>query len=271
MQDDRGRAVPVKLPVQRIITLTPHLTELVFEAGASGKLVGVSANSDYPPAVRALPVVGNSGKADLERITSLKPDVVLAWLSGGQRADVSRLEALGIPVIVFEPRRLEDIGRHIEIIGHIAGTGYEAKRAAYRFRSALDLLRSRYADRRQVSVFYQIWHEPLMTINGQHIISEVIRLCGGRNVFEPLPSLVPTVSMEALLTTNPEAIFVSGSMAQRDTLTGEWRGQTYLRAVQNGHVFISDADLMHRATPRMLEGAKLMCEDLEKTRRTSMR
>jgi iron complex transport system substrate-binding protein len=269
VQDDRGQVVRLNAPVNRIVTLTPHLTELVFAAGAGSKLVGVSANSDYPAAARKLPTIGGAGTADLERIVALKPDVVLAWLSGGQRPDVERLEALGIPVIVTEPRRMDDIARHIELIGRIAGTGYAAERAAYQFRNDLRLLRTRYASRRPVSVFYQVWHEPLMTINGQHIISEVIRLCGGRNVFENLPTLVPSVPMEALLAANPEAIFVSSSAAQREALIAEWREHTRLRAVHGGHVYFSDADLMHRATPRMLEGAKQMCENVESVRRSA--
>ena len=267
VQDDRGQVVRISAPVKRIVTLTPHLSELVFAAGAGGKLVGVSANSDYPSAARKLPVVSGAGKADLERIAALKPDLVLAWLSGGQRADVERLEALGIPVIVTEPRRIEDIARHIELIGRIAGTGYEATRTAHQFRNELRLLRARYADRRPVSVFYQVWREPLITINGQHIISEVIRLCGGRNVFESLPTLAPTVSMEALLVANPEAIFVSGPAAKRESLIAEWHDHTRLRAVYAGQVYFSDADLLHRATPRMLEGAKGLCEGLERVRR----
>lgn len=266
VRDDRGELVRVQAPVQRIVTLAPHLTELVFAAGAGSRLVGVSADSDYPPAARRLPVIGGAGKADLERIVALKPDLVLAWRSGGQRADVERLEALGLPVLVTEPRHLEDIPRLIELIGRLAGTGYEATRAAYRFRNDLRLLRTRYAGRTPVRVFYQIWHEPLMTLNGQHIISEAIRLCGGRNVFADLPTLAPTVSMEALLAANPDVIIVSGAAAKRDTLLAEWRHQTRLRAVAAGHVYFADADLMHRATPRMLDGVSTLCEDLQRAR-----
>lgn len=266
VRDDRGQVVRIQVPVQRIVTLAPHLTELVFAAGAGARLVGVSADSDYPPAARKLPVIGGAGKADLERIVALKPDLVLAWLSGGQGADVERLEALGIPVVVTEPRQLEDIPRQIELIGRLAGTGYAATREAYQFRNDLRLLRTRYAGSKPVSVFYQIWHEPLITINGQHIISQAIRLCGGRNVFEKLPTLAPTVSMEGLLAANPDAIFVSGAAANRQTLLGEWQHDTRLRAVATGHVYFLDADLMHRATPRMLEGMKMMCEDLQRVR-----
>lgn len=266
VQDDRGQLVRIKAPVQRIITLTPHLTELVFAAGAGGKLVGVSANSDYPAAASKLPLIGGAGKADLERIVALKPDVVLAWLSGGHRSDVAQLEALGIPVIVTEPRRIADIARHLELIGRIADTRHEATRAADHLRSELKLLRSRYANRPLVSVFYQVWHDPLMTINGQHILSEVIGLCGGHNVFGNLPSLAPSVSMEALLAANPDAIIVSGPLANRQALIAEWQSLSRLRAVMTGHVHFSNADLTHRPTPRILLGARQICEDVDRAR-----
>lgn len=265
--DDAGRAVTVTIPVGRIVTLAPHLAELVFAAGAGDRLVGVSAHSDHPPAVAALPVVGGAGRVDMERILALKPDLVLAWASGGQRAEVERLATLGIPVVVTEPRRLDDIARHIELIGRLAGTGYEATRAAFQVREALRGLKARYADRPPVRVFYEIWHEPLMTVNGRHIISEAIALCGGRNVFAGLAPLTPTVSMEALLEADPEVIVVSGERPRRDRLLAQWRGANRPTAAARGHVYFADADLMHRATPRMVGGIRQLCADLERARR----
>ncbi len=266
VRDDQGQWVRLAGPASRIVTLSPHLAELVFAAGAGDRLVGVSAHSDYPPTVRRLPVVASAGRADLERILALKPDLVLAWLGGGQQQDVERLRALGLAVVATEPRRLADIARHIELIGTLAGTGYEATRAAHRFSNELRLLKSRYAGRRPVTVFYQIWRDPLMTVNGRHIISEAITLCGGRNVFADLPALAPTVSMESLIAIDPEVIVVSGPAARRDVLLAQWQGATQLRAVAARHVYFSDADRMHRPTPRMLEGVRSLCEDLERTR-----
>lgn len=267
VRDDQGQWVRLSGPASRIVTLSPHLAELVFAAGAGDRLMGVSAHSDYPPAVRRLPVVANAGRADLERILALKPDLVLAWLGGGQQQDVERLRGLGLAVVATEPRRLADIARHIELIGTLAGTGYEATRAAYRFSSELRLLKSRYAGRRPVTVFYQIWRDPLMTVNGRHIISEAIALCGGRNVFADLPALASTVSMESLIAIDPEVIVVSGPAARRDALLAQWQGATQLSAVAAHHVYFSDADRMHRPTPRMLEGVRSLCEDLERARR----
>ncbi|MEO1767857.1 cobalamin-binding protein [Thiobacter aerophilum] len=264
--DDAGRVVRLAIPVQRIVTLAPHLAELVFAAGAGNRLVGASAHSDHPPAVAKLPVVGGPGRLDLERILLLKPDLVLAWGSGGQQLDVARLTALGIPVLVTEPQRLEDIARHIELIGRLAGTGYEAMRAAFQVREALRGLQNRYAGRAPVRVFYEIWHTPLMTVNGRHIISEAITLCGGRNVFADLAPLTPTVTMEALLAADPEVIVVSGERAQRDRLLAQWRGASRPVAAARGHIYFADADLMHRATPRMIDGIRQLCQDLEQAR-----
>lgn len=266
VRDDQGTPVRLAAPATRIVTLSPHLAELVYAAGAGDRLVGVSAHSDYPPAVRALPVVGDAGRADLERILALQPDLVLAWAFGGQQADVQRLRALGLVVVATEPRRLEDIPRHIELIGRLAGTGYEAARTAHRFRRRLALLRSRYAGRRPVTVFFEIWHTPLMTVNGRHIISEALAVCGGRNVFAQLAAVAPTVSMEALRAADPEVIVVSGPAARREALLSAWRGGMALRAVRAGHVYFADADLMHRPTPRMLDGIQVLCADLDRAR-----
>ncbi len=265
--DDRGVRLGFEQPVARIVTLAPHLAELVYAAGAGPRLVGVSAYSDHPPAARALPVVGDAGRLDLERIVALKPDLVLAWLSGNPRGELERLSGLGIKVVALEPRSLEDIARHLELVGKLAGSGYEATRTAARFRSELRLLQSRYAGRRPVTVFYQIWDAPLTTVNGRHLIDEAIRLCGGRNVFADLPGLTPTISLEALLAADPEAILVGAPIAQRDALLAAWRARPALRAVRTGQLFFVDADLLHRATPRMLEGAGALCEALERVRR----
>lgn len=269
--DDAGRGVTVTVPVRRIVTLAPHLAELVFAAGAGDRLVGVSAHSDHPPAVAALPVVGGAGRVDMERVLVLKPDLVLGWASGGQRGEVERLTALGVPVVVTEPRRLDDIARHIELIGRLAGTGYEAARAAFQVREALRGLAARYADRPPVRVFFEIWHEPLMTVNGRHIISEAIGLCGGRNVFAQLAPLTPTVSMEALLEADPEVIVVSGERTRRDSLLAQWRKADRPTAAARGQIYFADADLLHRATPRMVEGIRQLCADLERARRQGQR
>ena len=269
--DDAGRAVVMNLPAARIVALSPHVTELVFAAGAGNQLVGVSSFSDYPAAAKHIPHVGDGGKADAERLLVLKPDLIIGWHSGNSAADIATLERLGIPVFLTEPRRLEDIPRLLEIIGKLAGTEQVATQSAEDFRAGVAELKRRYAGRRSVRVFYEIWHEPLMTVNGEHLISAVLGLCGGRNVFAGVSNLTPAVAVESVLAEDPEAIIASGALyADRGPLAG-WQRYPRLAAVRRNHVFFIHPDLIQRQTPRILQGARQICEQIEQVRKTATR
>jgi len=265
--DDRGKSITLPQPATRIVSLAPHLTELAFAAGAGGKLVGVSAYSDYPAGARQLPVIGDYSKIDLERVVQLKPDLVLAWISGNPRGDVERLDQLGFKVLALEPRKLDDIARHLLLIGELAGTGYEATRAASQYRSQIRVLESKYRTRQPVTVFYEIWRQPLMTIGQTHLVSRAIELCGGRNVFADLGGITPTVSLESLLARNPQAILVSGALSEREARLAPWREMKELEAVRRGNVFYLNADTLHRGTPRLAQGVSELCEKLDQVRR----
>ena len=265
--DDAGRAVQLRRPAARIVALSPHVTELVFAAGAGNKLVGVSGFSDYPAAAKRIPHVGDSGKADAERLLALKPDLIIGWRSGNSAADIATLERLGIPVFLTEPRRLDDIPRLLEIIGKLAGTEPAATSAAEDFRAGVAELKRRYAGRRPVRVFYEIWHAPLITVNGEHLISDVLGLCGGRNIFAAVSSLTPVVAVESVLAEDPEMIIASGALyAEPGPLEG-WRRYPRLAAVHRSHLFFIHPDLIQRQTPRILLGAQQMCEQIEQVRR----
>lgn len=257
--DDRGSELVLAAPAKRIVTLAPSLAELAYAAGAGEKLVGVSAWSDYPEAAKKLPQIGGYGKIDLERLLRLRPDLVIGWRSGNAPGDLERLEKLGIPLYVTEAQRLADIPRQIEAIGRLAGTPTQAQQAATTFRRELDELEGRYAGARPVSVFYQIWHRPLITVNGSHLIAEVIRLCGGVNPYEALPALTPTVSLESLLAADPTVIVAGDTVSY-------WRRYPQLAAVRNNRLFSINPDFLNRATPRLLQGARELCAALEKTR-----
>lgn len=251
-------AVPAA-PAQRIVTLAPNLAELVYAAGAGEKLVGVSSWSDYPAAAKALPQVGNYAKIDLERVLQLHPDLVIGWRGGNAPRDLERLEKLGIPLYVSESRRLDDIPRQLETIGRLAGTAPAAERAAAAFRSELQTLAQRYRQARPVSVFYQIWYQPLMTVNGQHLIGEAMRLCGGVNPYAALSALTPTVSRESLLAADPAVIVVNGD-PQR------WQAYPQLAAVRHARLYAINPDFLLRATPRLLEGTRQLCAVLDQAR-----
>jgi iron complex transport system substrate-binding protein len=263
--DVSGLSIRLAAPAKRIVSLTPHITELMFAAGAGDRLVGTVDFSDYPPAAKVLPRVGGHS-LDLEAIIALKPDLVMAWQSGNAAASVARLRALGLTVHLSEPGRIEDIAGELERIGLLAGTEATANAAAKAFRQRYAALTARYSQRPPVAVFYQIWKQPLMTVNGKQIISDAIRLCGGRNVFAQLPILAPTVTVEAVIAVNPEVIVASGMGDARPEWLDDWRRWKTLEAVARDNLYFVPPDLLQRHTPRILDGAEKLCLHLETAR-----
>lgn len=263
--DGRGMVVRLAQPARRMITLTPHLTELAFAAGAGERLAGVARFSDYPDAARRLPVVSDAGQFDTELLLALKPDLVLAWKYGTPAAVVTRLESVGLPVFVAESARLEDVARGIEAIATLAGTLPAGAQARDAYSAGLNALRARRHGGAPVRVFYEIWPQPLMTVNGAHIISDVLALCGGINVFATLPPLTPEVSREALIAARPEVVLGGSSAEKAAGFAARWAGfPPPLNTIPAHHV---EPDLIQRATPRLLEGARRVCAHLDAARR----
>lgn len=266
VSDDLGTRLRLERPAQRIITLAPHLTETLFAAGAGERLIGAVAFSDYPEAAKKAASVGGYSQLDLEAITALKPDLIIAWHSGNAPKHIDKLRALGLPVYVSQPQHIDDIASEIERLGLLAGSETTARMAAKNFRERLLQLRQRYADRPPVRTFYQVWNQPLTTVGGRQIISDVIRLCGGENVFSRLESLAPTLSEEAVLAANPEVIVASGMDAARPEWLDRWRRWGSLLAVTRDNLFFVPPDLIQRHTPRLLDGAEQLCRQLETAR-----
>ena len=260
--DDRGRTVSLQRPAARIVTLAPHLAELVFAAGAGDRLAGVSARSDYPDEATRLPVVSDAGRMDFERIVALRPDLVLAWMSGNPSRQIERLERRGTPVLATEARRLEDIARLLRLIGLAAGSRAQAELAARRYEEGLRSLEARYAGLRPVRVFVEVWHEPLITVSGAHLISDVVRLCGGVNVFEGASMLTPTVSAESVLVARPEAVIMTSGAGTQAEQVARWRRYALIPAVRRGALYALDPNLLERQGPRVLAAAQSVCEGL---------
>ena len=266
MSDDRGKTVSLARPATRIVTLSPHLAEIAFAAGAGASLVGVSARSDFPEDARRLPVVSDSGRIDLERIVALQPDLVLAWLSGNPSRQLELLERRGIPVLALEVRRLDDVPRLLRLVGAAAGRGETAEQAALQTAQSVRALVARYAGRRKLRVFVEIWHEPLMTVSGTHPISDVLQVCGGQNVYAKARALTPAVSPETLLVLRPEVVIMSSGAGSEAQQAERWLRLALLPAVQQGALYELDPDLLHRQGPRLIEAARTMCEHLERAR-----
>jgi iron complex transport system substrate-binding protein len=262
--DANGVRIELAAPAARIVSLAPHATELLFAAGAGKSVVGVLSPADWPPEAKRVPRIGDAAGLDLERIVALKPDLAVVWpyLAPGQ---VELLRTLGVPIFVSDPRTPQAIAEDLERLGVLAGTGEMAARAAAAFRARLTMLaqRSRAA---KVSVFYEIWPRPLYTVGGKHLITAMLGLCGGENVFARLAVPAPAVGIEDVLAARPEAIIAGTDDAVRPAWLDEWRRWGEIPAVARGNLFVVDANLLHRAGPRFVDGAEELCVALDRAR-----
>jgi iron complex transport system substrate-binding protein len=267
--DDYGNEVRLAAPAARIVSLSPHLTELLYAAGVGGRIVGAVEFSDYPAEARALPRVGSDAGIDLEAVMALQPDLVVAWPNAGSLRAVNRLADLRLPVFRSEPRELEDIPRTLQRLGALAGTQIQAERAAADFRGRVRELERRYSKRASVRVFYQVWDRPLITVNGEHVITKVMALCGGVNVFASLPLIAPQIDREAVLRADPQAIVASGPDGERPAWLDAWKAFPGLTAAERGHLYAIAPELIQRHTPRLLDGAERLCRILDEVRTRS--
>jgi len=255
-------------PATRIITLAPHLTELVFSAGAGDQLVGVVEYSDFPPAALVLPRIGDAFRLDHEAIAELDPDLILAWGSGTPREVIDRLNQLGHRVVALEPGSLEGVADDLRAIGQLAGTEQKAEAVATAFKRSLDEIRAVAAGRLTITVFYQVSAQPLFTISRRHVIGEAIELCGGQNLFGELTELSPSISPEAIIDAAPEVI-IAGRLTDGASALNPlsvWEQWTSIPAVRDGNLFFVDANLMTRPSVRILDGVRELCARLATAR-----
>jgi iron complex transport system substrate-binding protein len=264
--DDDGTRVSLVKPAQRIISLAPNITEVLFHIGAGDQIVGVDEYSNYPPEAEEITRVNNYAAANYELIVSLRPDIVIAWQSGNGERIIQRIRELGIPVFLVESRELDDIPKLFDRLGQLSGHTDQAERSAAEFEQVLDELRSHNRDKPAVRVFYQIWSDPLITLNGQHMVSDVIELCGGINVFADAIPLVPYTNIESVLALSPQVIISGGSEQDQIANSHWWKRWSSIPAVQDRHIYAIPADLMQRHSDRILEGARMMCDYLDRAR-----
>jgi iron complex transport system substrate-binding protein len=262
--DDDGKAVTLQKPAQRVISLAPHVTELLFAAGGGSHVVGVVAYSDFPEEAKKIQQIGSNREVDIERIIALKPDLIVVWRHGSSERQIDMVRKLGVPLFHSEPKKLEDIPEGVAKLGQLMGTEKVAGPAAAELRRQLAGLRSRYANRPPVRVFYQVWDKPLYTLSGKHIVSDALHLCGGENIFGKLPVTAPVVSIEGVLQENPEAVFATAEKNYGGVSL--WKPYGTLLAVRNDNLFTIDGNLLNRSGPRMIAGAAMLCEKLELAR-----
>jgi iron complex transport system substrate-binding protein len=253
-------------PAKRVVSLGPHLTELAYAAGGGNAMVGAIRFSDFPAAAATLPVVGDAHAIDFERIVQLKPDLVLVWGSGLNERHKARLRSLGLTVFESEIRTAQAIPDTLRRLGTLLGRADAAETHARRFEAQWQALAERHRNKPPVRVFWQLWHEPLMTINREHLISEAMRACGGVNVFADLPLLTPSVSWEAAVAADPQLIAGSGRKEDAARDFAAWQRFAAVSAVKSKRFVSIDGNLIGRMGPRFVEGAASLCEAIERAR-----
>ncbi|MFE8070550.1 cobalamin-binding protein [Marinobacteraceae bacterium S3BR75-40.1] len=265
--DASGYRVTLAGPAQRIVSLAPHLTENLFAIGEGGRIVGTSSYSDHPPAARRIPRVGTHDRIDLEQLLALKPDLVLLWLSGNGRAEAERLRKLGLTVVATEAGNVEAIAATLRLLGRLTGTA-RGEREAEAFLRGMTQLASRYSDRRPVRVFYQIWQDPLMTIGGAQIISDVLDRCGARNIFAAQNGKAFAVGREAVLARQPQALVAPADDGSGDSPLAHWQSADSLPAVQQHHMIVLQDNALARPTPGILPAARELCQAIDGVRQS---
>ena len=263
LQDDTGTSIRLARSPQRIVSLTPHVTELIYAVGAGAKLVGADSGSDYPAAAKSLPRIGDYSRVNFERMTALKPDLVIGWVSGNRAADIYKLRQMGLTVLLTDAHRLTDVARLLRLVGQATAHSAEGEAAARDFENRLATLRARYAPLPIRRVFYQIWDKPLMTVGGRHWINDAIALCGGSNIFSDLEAVSPVVSLESVLARAPE-IIVTGTDAP--DVRAIWQRFPRVPAVRRGALIRINADTLHRPAPRLIEGVTALCLKIDAAR-----
>lgn len=252
-------AEPVDPYPSRIISLAPHITELLYAIGAERQLIATVDYSDHPRAALALPRVGNVFALDWERLLAFHPDLLVVWDSV-PASILARLKTLNVPLVILKPAQLESIAADIRRLGQVTGNSQRAEQVAAAFLADLQRLKVKYAEKKRLRVFIEISHRPIYTINGEQIISHAVRLCGGENVFSDLGILAPVVGVEAVLQAAPEVMIYAGPEPIQ-SVRADWARWPSLP--------VPDAispDILNRATPRMLQGIQQLCTAIQQAR-----
>lgn len=265
--DADGQALVLEGAAQRIVSLSPHITEQLFAIGAGERIVATVDWSDFPSAARDIPLVGSSSAINYEVLLRLNPDLVIVWRSGNGEQVVARLKSLGLKVYVQEPRSIEDIPAELARLGRLTGHGTQAEAVISEFNDKIARLRDTYSQREKIRVFQQIWNKPMISLNGEHLVSDIIRLCGGENIFADAPALVVNTSLEMVVLRDPQVIVISESDGSPPDWARDWQRWPGISAVANQQIYLINPDLLHRHGPRVAEGAERMCTYIDKARR----
>lgn len=262
--DDEGRRIELSHIPTRIVSMAPGATEMLFAAGAEKLLIATVEYSDEPPAAKLVPRIGDGIAVDMERVVALRPDVVVIWPGGGNPAQIAQLEKLQLPLYRQQVNALADIPASLRRLGILAGTSVEAERGARDIEFRLAQLKQRYRNAVPPTVLLQVWNRPIYTVGGKHLMTDALRYCGARNVFDDLAEMGPAVDVEAVLARDPDFIVAIAPPGSGAAWLADWKRFPRLRAVRNGHLIAMVEGNLTRLGPSALAGTEALCRKLAK-------
>ena len=262
--DDDGHTLSLSAPAQRIVSLSPGATALLFAAGAGAQIVGTSEYSIEPEAARNIPRVGDSQSFDSELILSLHPDVVIAWVDGTPEAQIARIERLGIPVYRHHVQRLDDLAVSIRRLGQLAGTQAVAQASAAALEQQLRQIRAQFHSDQPPSILIQIWKSPVYTVGSGQMISDALASCGYRNLYGDLAAASPAVTLESVLARAPEVILaLAPDAVQGAEWLAQWRRFAAIPAVAHGRLVSFTDQALSRLGPATVSATAALCTALK--------
>jgi iron complex transport system substrate-binding protein len=260
--DDTGQRVTLPHTPQRIVSLAPGATEMLFAAGAGDRLVATVDFSDEPPAAKQVPRIGDVTAVDIERLVALHPDVVVVWPGGGNPAQIEKIAQLGMPVYRQQVNRLSDLPASLRRLGALAADRSVADSAARKLDESLARLAHEYGGGNHPTVLLEVWNRPIYTVGGTHLMSDALTLCGARNVFGDLRELGPVVNTEAVIARNPDIIVAAAPPGEGQSWLDEWQRFGSLNAVRSGRLIAFEDQRLSRLGPSVVSATEGLCKAL---------
>ncbi len=261
-KDSLGREITLKGDPQRIVSLAPNITEILYFLGLGERLVGVTQFSYYPPEAKLKPKVGSYINLNVEKIISLSPDLVIGTVDGNNPGVVTLLTQAGIQVFIVNPRNIREVMDTIRILGRVCGVPKKANELSQNLKRRVDNILKKTMSREKPLVFLQINVRPIMTINRNTFHHDLIRLAGGLNMTEDEPITYPRISLEEVIRRKPDVIIISSMErgGRFEKARQAWLRWKSIPAVKNNRVHLIDSDLIDRPSPRIIDGLDAMAK-----------
>ncbi|MEW6982173.1 cobalamin-binding protein [Colwelliaceae bacterium 6471] len=252
----------------KIIALSPHIVEMLFDIGAGEQIIGTSDFADHPEQAKTIPRIGNYLRLQIERVIELQPDIIFAWKSGNPSDDLARLKTLGFNIVYSQPNTFADIAHEMKYFAELTGHREHGARVAAQFIKDLNTLQARYQDKAPIQVFYELWSRPLTTIAKGSWPQQHLQICRAVNPFEQASTPYPQVNIERVLQAPIELIIQPLSINQKDREGFNWEDWPSISAVKANRIIRPDADALHRMTKRSLTELNRLCGEIDKVRQS---